>query len=97
MARFHVPITNVRHPQGNSRCSDIYRGELTDNVEIMAITFDIPEPYIKYDGIEFVSIIAVRHPTANLSGKDRDDYAALTDTLVVWVRKTIADLVAAAV
>jgi hypothetical protein len=63
---------------------------------VMALEFQIPEPYMKYECLEFMSIIAVCHPVANRLGQDREDYAALVDNLIVWVRKTVADFVLAA-
>ncbi len=95
--RLYIAVSNCRQPESNAHKSNIYRGELEDDIEVMAISFDIPEPYLTYECKEFMSIIAVRHPVANRLGADRDDYAVLTDNLIIWVRKTIDVLVASAI
>jgi hypothetical protein len=96
VARLDVRVSNLRHPNQNFTHGELYRGEIKNDIEVMATEFQIPEPYMKYECLQFMSIIAVRHPVANRLGQDRDDYATLVDSLIVWVRKTIADFVLAA-
>ena len=96
MGRINIKISQAWQPQSNSHIGDVYRGVLQDGIEVYAISFDVPEPDIKYECTQFMAIIAVRHPNANRLGQDRDDYARLVDDLIGWVRNTINGLVAAA-
>jgi hypothetical protein len=93
IARINVKATGIRKSYENASISEIYKGELKDGVEAIVTTFDIPHPYLKYECTEFYGIIAIRHPKANRLGQDRDDYAALIDSLLVQVRQTIDEFV----
>jgi len=95
IGRIHVVVNGLRRKYEDGVTQTLYRGELKDGVEAVVLTFDVPHPYMKCECDEFMSIIAVKHPVANRLGQDRDDYAALIDALIVEVRETIANLVAA--
>lgn len=95
IAKIQIKVSGMRRPNKVGVTDEMYRGEIKDGIEAVVTTFDAPEPYVKYECTEFMTIIAVMHPTANRLGQDRDDYAALVDALIVQVRMTIADLVVA--
>jgi hypothetical protein len=92
LARINIKVSNVRQAHTSHR-EEMYRGELKDGVEAVVTTFDVPEPYMKYECTECVAIIAIKHPVANRLGQDRDDYAALIDNLMVEVKRVISDLI----
>lgn len=94
LAKVDVKVSGLRHPHQPGVHEIMYRGELKDGVEAVVTTFDVPEPYMKYECTMCMSIIAIKHPVANRLGQDRDDYAALIDTLIVEVREVIAALAA---
>jgi hypothetical protein len=94
VARIRLAVSGLRNdPDNQGHTETLYRDELKDGVEGVVTTFTRPQPYVKYDCPEFMSIIAVKHPVASRLGQDRDDYAALIDSLTAQVRKTIAALV----
>ena len=96
VAMINVRASGLRKAHQGGHTDEPFRGEIKDGVEAAVTTFDFPEPYVKYECTQFTSIIAIKHPVADRLGRDRDDYAALIDTLVAEVRMTITNLVAAA-
>lgn len=85
---------NYRHRHNKITTSEFYKGPLAEDVELVSTEFEIPEPYMEYKCENALLLIAVIHPIANRLGADRDDYAALVDSLIIWVQKTIDNLVA---
>jgi hypothetical protein len=94
VASIKIAATGLRKDYSGASLSEMYRGELENDTEAVVTTFDIPHPHMKYECTEFVAIIAIRHPTANRLGQDRDDYNALIIDLISQVRQTINDFVA---
>jgi hypothetical protein len=96
IAMINVRVSGLRKAHQGGHTDEPYRGEIKNGVEAAVTTFDVPEPYVKYECTQFASIIAIKHPVVDRLGRDRDDYAALIDILVAEVRRTIDDLVTAA-
>jgi hypothetical protein len=76
--------------------SVVYTGEIKDGTEIMMVTFPFPYPNVELEILELSFIIALKHPTPNAAGGDRDDYGALLDIIIQEV-KFVVDTVVAAV
>lgn len=95
VAQVNIAVSKLRNPNNQGHTDVLYQDELKDGVEVVTTTFFTPEPYVEYQCVNFVAIIAIKHPAANRLGRDRDDYAALLDALIVQVRTTIVDLVGA--
>ena len=93
IAKIDIRVTGLRKNYEDLSFNDFYRSEIKDDVEVAWSDFDVPHPYMKYECIGIMFIIAIRHPVANRLGRDRDDYATLIDILIAEVRKTIARLV----
>jgi hypothetical protein len=97
IAELDIKVTGLRKKYEDLSFNEIYRGEVKDDIEAAWTTFDVPHPYMKYECVEIMFIIAIRHPVADRLGRDRDDYATLIDILIAEVRRTIDVLILGAI
>jgi len=92
-----IKITGLRKDYQDLSFQEIHKGEIKDGVEAAWTVFYVPHPDMKCECTQLMPKIAIRHPVADLLGRDRDDYAALIDILIAYVRRTTEHLALGAV
>ena len=97
IGRINVKVSGLRKQYEDLSFNDFYRDEIKNDVEAAWSVFDVPHPYMKYEIVELMFIIAIKHPVASRLGRDRDDYATLIDILIAEVRKVVAVLALVAI
>jgi hypothetical protein len=81
---------------GNPPKRTIHTGEVKDGTELLRFTFDAPQVDVKCEVGSLRGIVAIVYPETTARGTDRDDYAALTDSIIEKI-KCVISVVAAAV
>jgi hypothetical protein len=95
IGKIDIKVSGLRKQYQDLSFNDFYKGEIKDDIEGAWSTFDVPHPYMKYEILQVMYIIAIKHPVASRLGQDRDDYAILIDMLTAEVRRVI-DVIALA-